>query len=1025
MTQKYNPKDFEEKWRKKWEEENIHKTPALKANEGKFYSLYSFPYPSGAGLHVGHVEGMVANDIVARFHRMKGDAVTLPMGWDSFGLPAENYAIKTGVHPHDSTEAAVKTFIDQIKKVGISVDWEKEVGAHRPSYYRWTQWIFLQLYKAGLAYQKFAPVNWCPNCQTALANEQVVNGRCERCDTEVVQKEMNQWFFKITDFADRLDKDLDNVDWPESTKSQQRNWIGKKEGININYKIDGFNQYVTCFTTRPDTNFGATFVVLAPDGEALKNIIDIAPNKKEIIAYQSETAKKTELERQQEGRKKTGVFTGLYAINNLNGKEMPIYVSDFVLANFGTGAVVGVPGHDLRDFEFAKAMGIKIIRVVVGKDGDTSEITDAKQVQEEDGTMINSEFLDGLNIHDATKKIMDFIEEKGWGKKVVTYRLRDWLVSRQRYWGAPIPMLRRELDEEENALNASYQSSPDLVIDIHAWGSNSKKHYHDWLHKKLEQNGIEINALDLPNSEKPDLYEWIKAIEAESTDISPNTVITARSLGCWAALKLAEKYKIRKLVLAAPTAPIFEQYKAWSDNADAETVEILKKFVGAETNGNIDFEKVKNNVGEIQVYFSTNDPYINLEKTKDYLKEKLGLVYFTEFKNALHFSDEAGFTKFSELYEEILKPVNLGIKPIPEEDLPVILPYNVNFKPTGESPLKYSEEFHHGIEEKYGKGWRRETDTLDTFICSSWYYFRFLAPENDQWFTDPETVNSWLPVDLYMIGTEHIVLHLLYSRFFTKFFFDKNYIKFDEPFYKMRHMGTILGPDGRKMSKRWGNVINPSDEVETFGADALRLYEMFMGPLEEAKAWNTSGEQGIFRFLGKVWNLQEKVIETRFIASTQMASVQAQEKEINKLIKKVGEDIESLSFNTAIAKMMEFVNFVGREQNISRVVWEKFLLILAPFAPYIAEELWSNLGNEFSIHHQKWPEVDESKIVEETIKLAVQVNGKVRATIEVPFDSEEGIVVSEALKVENVKKYIAGEPKKVIYVKNKILNLIA
>ncbi len=915
---RFNPKDFEDKWRKEWLEKEIYKTAEIKKGDPKFYSLYSYPYPSGAGLHVGHVEGMVANDISARYFRLKGRKVMMPMGWDSFGLPAENYAIKTGIHPKDNTDEAIKSFIEQINNVGISVDWNTEVGAHYENYYKWTQWIFLQLYKAGLAYKKKAPVNWCPKDQTVLANEQVESdGTCERCGALVIQKDLEQWFFKITEYADQLVDDLDKVDWPESTKIQQREWIGRKTGINITYKILESDKSITCFTTRPDTNFGATFIVLAPDGESLKNIIDIAPNKKDIEEYQKETQGKTELERQQEGKKKTGVFTGLYAINNLNEKKIPIYVSDFVLANFGTGAVVGVPAHDTRDFEFAQVMDIEVIPVVKSTNIDTyrsflmgnsniseEDLSDigvrivsksdsgafkveipkenyskyqelirekldegywnevvgneiwflfkdkngvkeeyvldweknreeiAKKcsefnkddisktmnlykyladndfyttilIQEEDGEMINSDFLNGMNIHDATQKIMDYIEDKGWGKKVTTYRLRDWLLSRQRYWGCPIPII---YDPEGNA------------------------------------------------------------------------------------------------------------------------------------------------------------------------------------------------------------------HPVPEEDLPVLLPYNVDFSPTGESPLAKSEEFQKSAEEKYGKGWTREVDTMDTFVDSSWYFFRHVDANNDEEIFNSEKVNAWLPTDLYIIGAEHIVLHLMYSRFFTKFFKDQGYIDFDEPFYKMRHMGLILGPDGRKMSKRWGNVINPNDEIEKYGADTLRMYEMFMGPLEEAKPWNDSAEKGVAKFLSKLWDNFDKINDS--------FNADEQERQINKLIKYVGNAIETLSFNTAVAKFMELNNFLTKEKSINRSVFERLLLILAPFAPYISEELWSKLGNEFSIHNQKWPEFNEELAKDEILTIAIQINGKVRGTIEIEPGETQEQVYSKAKEIENISKYMVNEPKKIIYVQNKILNII-
>lgn len=814
---KYFPHMFEDKWTERWQDEKLYQKPEIQSGDSTFYSLYSFPYPSGAGLHVGHVEGMVANDIAVRFERMKGNSAFLPMGWDSFGLPAENYAIKTGIHPKDSTNDVIEVFREQIKKIGISVDWDSEVGAHTPEYYRWTQWIFLQLYKAGLAYQKEAAVNFCPHCNTTLANEQVVDGVCERCDTAVVQRNMKQWFFKITAYADQLHHDLDGVDWPKSTKEQQRNWIGRKEGINITYQVEGLDDPVTVFTTRPDTNYGATFIVLAPESAYVSNNLDTFPKADEVRTYVEKTAKKTERQRMEDGRKKTGVFTGLYALNKLNGRKLPVFVGDFVLASFGTGAVVGVPGHDMRDFEFAQAMGLDIVRVVVASDGDTSEITKPEQVQEEEGTMVNSEFLDGMDIHTAKETIMDYLEKKGWGERIVTYRLRDWLVSRQRYWGAPIPIV---YDPEGNA------------------------------------------------------------------------------------------------------------------------------------------------------------------------------------------------------------------HPVDESDLPVLLPYDVDFKPTGESPLKNHEDFHKSAEEKYGKGWRREVDTMDTFVDSSWYFFRHLSAQDHTKVFSTEEADMWLPTDLYMIGAEHIVLHLLYSRFFTKFFRDQGLISFGEPFQRMRHMGTILGPDGRKMSKRWGNVVNPTDVINEYGADAVRMYEMFMGPLDQSKPWNPDNLQGVYRFLQRVWRLYQT--EDAISSNSEHCNENAHVK-LQKTIQKVTQDIPSLKCNTAIAAMMEFLNeWETRDQNgnvqpISHAAARDFLKILAPFAPFVTEEIWrEQFGNQTSIHTQPWPSADETLMQEEQVELPVQVNGRVRGTIRVSAQAEitEDEILSLAQKHEKIASYLEQGVKKVIYIPGKIINII-
>ncbi len=803
MKEKLNPIDFEKKWQKEWLEKQIYKKkPHTSSKTDKFYSLYSFPYPSGDGLHVGHVIGMVTNDIVARYYRMKGYNSVMPMGWDAFGLPAENFAIKTGIHPSENTDKAIETFKKQINDVGIGVDWDTEVGAHREDYYKWTQWIFLQLYKKGLAYQKTAPVNWCPKDQTVLANEQVLgDGTCERCGTQVVQKNLKQWFFKITAFADRLVNDLDNVDWPESTKRQQREWIGKSEGAEI--KFGTSTSEIKVFTTRPDTIFGATFIVLSPEHELIKSFQLRIKNWEEVQKYIEQAKNKTDLERQT-AKDKTGVkLEGITAINPANEKEIPIFVADYVLASYGAGAIMAVPAHDQRDFEFAMQHNIESVKVVVPKESQNNN-----EVFEDEGVLINSGQFDNLTSIEAKAKITEWLEKKDFAKKVTIYKLRDWLLSRQRYWGCPIPL----------------------------------------------------------------------------------------------------------------------------------------------------------------VYDPSGNPH-----------------------------------------------------PIDEKDLPLKLPTDVDFKPTGESPIARSKEFKEMAEKKYGKGWHYEVDTMDTFVDSSWYFFRHIDSHNSDKIFDSTAANYWLPTDLYMIGAEHIVLHLMYARFFTKFFYDEGLIDFNEPFYRMRHMGLIQGPDGRKMSKRWGNVINPTDEISKYGADTLRMYEMFMGPVEEAKPWNDSAESGVFKFLERVWNLKSKVVneiaEKSHIYNTQL-------KLVHKLVQKVEDDIPKLSFNTSVAKFMEFANFMQKEAKIAKDVWEMFLKALAPFAPYITEELWSIAGNNFSIHQQNWPDFNESLTKDEKIKIAVQVNGKTRSEITISANAQESEAVATAMEDDRIKKYVNELPRKVIYVKGRILNLI-
>ncbi len=814
--EEFNPAKFEKKWQEKWEKEGIYRTPSKVDPKKKFYCLDMFPYPSGAGLHVGHVEGYTATDIYSRYMRMRGFQVLHPMGWDAFGLPAENYAIKTGIHPQETTNKAIKTFTSQIKSLGLSYDWQREIGTHRPDYYKWTQWFFLLLYKMGLAYKKKAPVNWCPSCQTVLANEQVVDGKCERCGTEVVQKKMDQWFFKITAYADELLEDLKKIDWPESTKEGQRNWIGRSEGALIKFSIfnDQFSnskegEQIEVFTTRPDTLFGATYLVLAPE-HPLVNKITTSEYQEAVKKYQEETRKKTALQRSALEKEKTGVFTGAYALHPVNGRKLPIWIADYVLMTYGTGAVMAVPAHDERDFQFAKKYQLEIRPVVKPEKG---EWNFDEQAFVGEGVNVNSEFLDGLKTKEAKKKIISWLEEKGLGKKDVKYKLRDWLISRQRYWGAPIPVIY-----------------------------------------------------------------------------------------C----------------------------------------------------------------------------------TKCGTKEKPAII------------------------------------PVPEEDLPVKLPDDVDFKPTGESPLKYSKKFHEvtcPVCGAKGEGvvWR-ESDTMDTFVDSSWYFFRFTDPKNEKEFASRKAIKIWMPVDLYVGGAEHTVLHLLYSRFFTKVLRDAGYIDFDEPFLKLRHQGLILAEDGRKMSKRWGNVINPDDEVKKFGADTVRLYEMFMGPIKDAKPWSTAGERGIYRFLKKVWRLQYKV--------KKQLPKEEEERQINKLIAYVGENIERLNMNIIIARFMEFVNYYSSQPYLPFEVWKRFLLVMAPFAPHITEELWARAGLPFSIHQQAWPTYDPKMIADKKVKIAVAFDGKTRGVIEIGKDSSQNEVIEKIKGEPKLAKYLSKTPQKVIFVKNKIINFV-
>lgn len=792
-------KKIEKKWQKKWEETNLYAYKEDKTKE-KLYCLEMFSYPSGAKLHLGHWYNFGVTDTWARFKKMSGYNLFHPMGFDAFGLPAENYAIKTGIHPRISTEKNIATMEQQLKAIGGSWDWRHEVVTCREDYYKWTQWMFLQLYKHGLAYKKEAPVNWCPSCNTVLANEQVVSGECERCGSTVIRKKMSQWFFKITEYAEELLQDLDKLDWPEKTKILQKNWIGKSNGAYVDFKVKGYDESFTVFTTRADTLFGATYCVLAPEHE-LVDKITTKEQEEAVRAYQLEAAKQSEIERTSTVKEKTGVFTGAYAINPVNGKEIPIWISDYVLASYGTGAIMAVPAHDERDYDFAKKFGLEIIQVLKGKE---EENTDDKAMTG-DGIHINSGFLDGLNKEEALNKMYDYLEEKGCGKKTTTYKLRDWLVSRQRYWGAPIPVIYCE---------------------------------------------------------------------------------------------------------------------------------------------------------------------------------------------------------------------KCGIVPVPESDLPVVLPDDVEFTPDGESPLKKCESFMKTTCPCCGAPATREADTLDTFVCSSWYFLRYPDNLNDKAPFEKEIVNKMLPVDKYVGGIEHACMHLLYARFFVKALRDMGYLNFDEPFKSLVHQGTILGPDGEKMSKSKGNTVSPDEYVEEYGSDVLRGYLMFGFNYVDGGPWTDDGIKSINKFYNRIVKLVENIDEEE-------KEFPELEVSMHKTIKAVRTDIEKFQFNTCISRIMEYTNALSKYDKIPRKYIETLILLLAPFAPHITEELWESIGNAYSVYNQRYPEYDEEKTKDESKTIGIQVNGKLRGEITVTESDTEASVKEKVLSEENIKKYTdEKEIVKFIYIPNKIVSII-
>lgn len=793
-----NFSEVEKKWQKRWEQDHLYKFDP-NSDKKKLYCLEMFSYPSGAKLHMGHWYNYGVTDTWARFKRMSGYNLFHPMGFDAFGLPAENYAIKTGIHPAISTDKNIETMEKQLKGIGGSWDWDYEVKTCKEDYYKWTQWMFLKLYEHGLAYKKEAPVNFCPSCNTVLANEQVISGACERCGTMVVRKNMSQWFFKITDYAEELLNDLDKVDWPERTKNLQRNWIGRSEGAYVTFKVADSDEKFTVFTTRCDTLFGATYCVLAPELPLVDKIVT-KEQKSAVEQYKLDASRQSEIERTSTTKEKTGVFTGAYAINPVNHKKIPIWISDYVLASYGTGAIMAVPAHDERDYAFAKKFDLDIIPVLEG--GDIS-----KEAYVGDGVHINSEFLDGLNKEDAINKMCSYLEENDYGKKTVTYKLRDWLVSRQRYWGAPIPIIYCE---------------------------------------------------------------------------------------------------------------------------------------------------------------------------------------------------------------------DCGIVPVPEEDLPVKLPMDVEFTPDGESPLKKCDSFMHCTCPKCGKPALREADTLDTFVCSSWYFLRYPDAHNDKAPFDKGIINKMLPVDKYVGGVEHACMHLLYARFFTKALRDMGYLDFDEPFLSLVHQGTILGPDGEKMSKSKGNTVAPDPLVEEYGADVLRGYLMFGFNYVDGGPWTDDGIVAINKFYRKVERLVDALVESE----ERYADI---DKVLHSSLKVIRDNIEKFQFNTSMAKIMEYTNVLVKyeKEGIPRYYIEQLLLMLAPFAPHLTEEFWEAIGNEYSIHNQDYPMYDEKYLVETEKEIAVQVNGKVRATIMISVDDSEDIIKEKAMQPENVKRFVEGkEVVKVIVIKGKIVNIV-
>ncbi len=796
---------IEKKWQAYWEKNKTFRAvedPDVPRDKRK-YVLDMFPYPSAAGLHVGHPEGYFATDIYSRYLRMKGYQVIHPMGFDSFGLPAENYAIKTGTHPRASTEQNIVRFTSQIKALGFSYDWDREISTCEPEYYRWTQWIFLKLWENGLAYEAEVPINWCPSCLTGLANEEVKDGLCERCGTPVTRRNLRQWILKITAYAERLLADLDKLDWSDSLKLMQRNWIGRSEGANVRFPLEEGNGEIEVYTTRPDTLFGATYMVLAPEHPLVAKITTKA-QKAAVEEYIAASAMKSDMERTELAKEKTGVFTGASAVNPVNGKKIPVWISDYILISYGTGAIMAVPAHDERDFEFAKKFNLPIIQVV-SRDGSLYPLEAAEPA---DGVAVNSGEFTGLPTDQVKKKIIAWLTEKGIGTSAVNYKIRDWIFSRQRYWGEPIPLVHCPKD---------------------------------------------------------------------------------------------------------------------------------------------------------------------------------------------------------------------GTVAVPYDELPLKLPEVASYKPTGtgESPLASMKDWVNTTCPKCGGPAKRETNTMPQWAGSCWYFLRFLDPHNDAALAAREKIDYWMPVDLYVGGAEHAVLHLLYARFWHKFLYDIGAVNTDEPFMRLINQGMILGEGGVKMSKSLGNVINPDDIVAEYGADAMRVYEMFMGPLEVTKPWSTRGIVGVKRFLEKVWRVAE-------LPLVDDEPEEALLRLLMKTIKKVSGDTAELEFNTAIAQMMIFINALSDLKRLPRKLWQPFVLLLSPYAPHLAEELWEKLGNAPSVSLQKWPEWVEALTVEDLVEVVFQINGKIRAKESLPAGLGEAETREKALANERIKQLLDGkEIRKVIVVPGKLVNVVA
>jgi len=941
-------KKIEKRWQSEWEKNKVFRAIA---KGKKFYNLDMFPYPSGLGLHMGHARTYTIADVNARYRRLKGYNVMYPVGYDSFGLPAENAAIKEGMHPRIYTEKAIRNFIKQQKLLGLSYDWDRLVMSHTKEYYKWDQWLFLKFFEKGLAYRKKAEVNWCEECNTVLANEQVINGYCWRhSDCRVELKELEQWFFKITKYADEMLKGLEKLEWPEKVKEMQRNWIGKSKGVLIDFKLD--NEKIKVFTTRPDTLFGVTFIVFAPEHPKVMELVKGTKYESEVREFIGKVVLEEDVERVKD---KKGIFIGKYAINPVNNEKVPIFVGNFVLYEYGTGVIMGVPGHDQRDFEFAKAHNIPIKEVIKG--GDVS-----KEAYTGEGELVNSGQFSGLNSLKAIKEITRYLKKKKIGKEITQYKLRDWLISRQRYWGAPIPIVYCEDCGKENREN---------VLVFHGWEDNSKSGFIPGLVSNLEKKNYNSNAFDLPDTNAPKFEEWFKFAEQEIKKIDSDKLsLVGHSMGGLLALKLAEKYKLKKLILVAPVGskPSKDYFDNVSKNLSQEELEIYKNY----QNRTLNINKIKNNVKKIVFIFGGKDDWINQEIRDFYINRFKDVAEIRVLENYGHMSESEGVKKLpilEDLFEEVS---GKGIVLVPEKDLPVVLPEKVDFG-AGGNPLESNKNFVNVKCPKCKKDARRETDTMDTFVNSSWYFLRYCSPGSDKIF-DKEA-RFWMPIDQYIGGAEYATSHLLYFRFFTKFMRDINLLNVDEPAIRLYTQG-LVNKDGFMMSKSRGNTVDPLDMISKYGTDTLRFFLMFVSSPDKGLEWSDQGIEGSYRFLNKTYELIKKKISKN-------------DKEIlNKMhrtIKYVSENIEEFKFNNCLVKLMEHVDFLSKREVVSKESLEVLCKLLNPFCPHVTEEMWEKLGNKKYVSLAKWPSFNE-KYIDDKLEYAEEFVENTRKDIQHVFN---------------------------------------